>query len=132
MFSKKIMMSLALALAALSMVLICAAYAQWIPASTEINLGDFKLTSSSSNAGTGVYQIGSGPMNIIPTNSSLMTKSPTNSTPVTNTQPAMINLTGYARDRLRGNLTGYTNIMYPFGESRGSTATTAGGGCGCG
>ena len=66
MFSKKIIM--ALALAALSILLVCTAYAQWIPASTEINLGDFKLTSSLSQAGTGVYHIGREPVNSLSTN----------------------------------------------------------------
>jgi hypothetical protein len=50
----------------------------------------------------------------------------------------VINLSGYAKDRKDKNLTGYKNIMYPMGESRGPPAAAAGGGggggggCGCG
>ncbi|MFB3763751.1 MAG: hypothetical protein ACE14P_00730 [Methanotrichaceae archaeon] len=134
MFSKKMMMVLALAFAALSSVFVCGAYAQWLPRGTEINLGDFKLTSSLSQPGTEVYHIGRAPMapmnapaNNLPTNNSSI-----NSIPAINTQPAIIDLTGYARARAKGNLTGYTNIMYPLSESRGTTTTTGGGGCGCG
>lgn len=47
-----------------------------------------------------------------------------------------IDLSGYASDRAKNNLTGYRNILYPLSESRGFTATVAGGGggggCGCG
>ncbi len=48
--------------------------------------------------------------------------------------PAMpvIDLSGYARDLKNKNLTGYKNIMYPMGESRGPPGGVAGGGGGCG
>lgn len=45
----------------------------------------------------------------------------------------VLDLSSYSSDRANKNLTGYKNIMYPISESRGSTASTAGagGGCGC-
>jgi len=44
----------------------------------------------------------------------------------------ILDLSAYAKDRSNGSLTGYTNIMYPISESRGSTtSTSSGGGC-CG
>ena len=43
----------------------------------------------------------------------------------------VLDLSGYARDRVDRNLAVYTNIMYPISESRGTTTSTAGGG-GCG
>ncbi len=128
MFSKKIIM----ALAALSGVLVCGAYAQWLPGSTEINLGDFKLTGTLSQPGAGVYHIGGAPINGLSTNNQPMNNSSINNTQKINIQPTVLDLTRYAQDRLKGNLTGYTNIMYPLGESRGTTAGTAGGSCGCG
>jgi len=131
MFSKKIIMLLALA--SLSILLVCTAYAQWIPASTEVNLGDFKLTGSLSQAGTGVYNIGEEPVNGLSTNSLPMNNTSMNTTSGASTQPAMIDLTNYGTDLLKGNLSGYTNIMYPLSESRGSTASTSSSsGCGCG
>lgn len=55
--------------------------------------------------------------------------------PVDAAQPSnkgIMNLSAYAKDRANGNLTGYTNIMYPITGSKGTTAsTTSGGGC-CG
>lgn len=46
---------------------------------------------------------------------------------------AVMDLSSYAKDRAKGNLTNYTNIMYPLAGL--STASTAGGGggggCGC-
>ena len=131
MFSKKIIM--AFALAVISIALVCTAYAQWIPASTEVNLGDFTLTGSVSQAGTGVYQIGGEPVNSLSVKNQTVNNSSINNTTVTSTQPTVLDLTQYAQDRLKGNLTGYTNIMYPFGESRGTTASTSSSsGCGCG
>jgi hypothetical protein len=49
---------------------------------------------------------------------------------------AILDLSGYSRDRTDKNLAGYTNIMYPITGSRGTTASTSGGGgggggCGC-
>ncbi len=121
-------------------MLVCNAYAQWLPGSTEINLGGFKLDSHVGQAGIGVYHIGGTQANSLSTNSLPMNNSSINSTPTSAinaqpivTQPSMIDLTGYARDRLKGNLTGYSNIMYPLAESRGSTASTStSAGCGCG
>jgi hypothetical protein len=43
----------------------------------------------------------------------------------------VLDLSGYAKDRVDRNLAVYTNIMYPISESRGTTTSTAGGG-GCG
>jgi hypothetical protein len=43
----------------------------------------------------------------------------------------ILDLSGYARDRVNKNLAGYKNVMYPISGSRGSTTSTAGGG-GCG
>jgi|GEM_PF-338021 len=50
---------------------------------------------------------------------------------------APLDLSHYGSDRVKGDLAKYKNIMYPIAESRGSTASTAGGasgggGCGCG
>ncbi len=47
---------------------------------------------------------------------------------------AVMDLSGYAKNRVEGNLAGYTNIMYPIaGLSTVSTAGGGGGGgCGCG
>jgi hypothetical protein len=44
----------------------------------------------------------------------------------------VVDLSGYARDLKNKNLTGYKNIMYPMGESRGPPGGVAGGGGGCG
>jgi hypothetical protein len=61
-------------------------------------------------------------------NDSLLNSSPIESSK--SVQP--IDLSGYSQDRRNKNLAGYKNIMYPIAESRGSTASTTGGGCGCG
>ncbi len=127
MFSKKAI--LALAVVILLSLFVFNACAQWSPGGMAVNLGDLRLTSSAGQAGTGTYQIGTTSMN-----SPNMNNSSVNNSSANDRQPIkMIDLTGYARGRLNNNLTGYTNIMYPFAESRGSTTSTAGaGGCGCG
>ncbi len=92
-------------------------------------------------------------MNDVPMDNSSMSNSPLNNSSINNAsvsdtsinsvsvndasieEPralAVMDLSSYAKDRNNKNLTGYTNIMYPFAESVGSTAgTTGGGGCGC-
>ena len=48
--------------------------------------------------------------------------------------PKMLDISRYASDLHNNNLTGFTNIMYPFAESIGTTASASSGGgvCGCG
>jgi hypothetical protein len=140
MFSKRTIIALALTFT-LSSAFIDSC-AQWTPDRLEVNLGSFGLDSSVAQGGNNAYQIGVmpviGPSNtsLLMNNSSSMNNSSIEGTSMVNRRPPILDLSNYARDRLNGNLSGYTNIMYPFGESRGAIPTTAeggggGGGCGC-
>ncbi len=127
MFSMKAILVLAAAM--LLSLFVFNACAQWSPGGMAVNLGDMKLTSSAGQAGTGTYKIGTEFMNNPSMNNSSMNSSGINNP---KTVP-VLDLSKYATGRRNNNLTGYTNIMYPFAESRGSTTGTAGaGGCACG
>lgn len=132
MFSRKAILVLA-AIVLLS-IFVFDACAQWSPGGMAVNFGDLKLAGSQGSSGSGTYVIGMTAANSQNTNSSLESNSSMNSS-VANSPKAMavLDLSNYARDRRNNNLTGYSNIMYPFAESKGSTTSTAGaGGCGCG
>ncbi len=106
------------------------ASAQWSPGGTMVYMGDLNLAGSS---GTG----GSAPIDLSMNNSTMGNSSINNSimnNSTMNSVPALmpLDLSRYASDRANKNLAGYKNIMYPIAESRGSSASTAGGGCGCG
>jgi hypothetical protein len=117
------------------------ACAQWTPGGTVINLGGFELGSTASAEVPSVepYMIGNQPVNSISSDNLTVNSSTMNNTTMDSPQPTALpiaDLSSYGKDRREGNLKGYTNIMYPIAESRGSTASTAGGasgggGCGC-
>ncbi len=108
------------------------ASAQWSPGGMMVYMGDLNLAGSSGTSGAAPYAIGSSRMNLPMNNSSMSNSSINNST--MNIAPILmpLDLSYYASDRANKNLAGYKNIMYPIAESRGSTTSTAGSGCGCG
>lgn len=83
--------------------------------------------SSLDNSSINNASMNAAPINAVPTNIASMNAV---STEEPRTLP-VLDLSSYAKNRVKGDLTGYTNIMYPFAESKGSTTSTAGGG-GCG
>lgn len=146
MFSKN--SKIAFVLMALFAILAIDAAAQWSPGGAMAYVGDFNLAGTKVASGGEPYAIGGSMMNNMPMNNpslnnSSMSNASLNNSSIVNSQPvnpqpaaqlvATMDLSRYARDRSSGNLSGYTNIMYPIAESGGFTATTAGsGGCGCG
>ncbi len=144
MFSKN--SKIAFVLLALFATLAIDAAAQWSPGGAMAYMGDFNLAGTKVASGGEPYAIGGSMMNNMPMNNpslnnSSMNNVSLNNSSMVNPQPAAqpvatMDLSRYAKDRAIGNLSGYTNIMYPIAESGGFTATTAGGssggGCGCG
>jgi hypothetical protein len=129
-FSKNVIASATMALVIAACIF--SASAQWAPMKTEINMGPLKLLS-------GAVDSTALEASIPATNNATLNNTDINLTLINNSTselPAdeVIDLSGYSEDRLSGNLTGYTNIMYPIAESSGFTTSTAsgGGGCGCG
>ena len=123
--------------------LVLGAQAAEPPAKSVIQLGSFKLASSqavlANNSSISNSSINNISINNSTINNSSMSKMPINNLSMNDKQmdtsaPAVpvVDLSGYARDRKNKNLTGYKNIMYPMGESRGPPAGAAGGGGGCG
>lgn len=147
MFSQRIV---ALVLAGLFAVIVLNACAQWSPAKTVVNLGDLSLAGKGASGAPRATDssLADNPlMNESSTNNWAMNNSSLNNPAMNNssinnlilnssikgaTSMQPIDLSGYSQDRRNKNLAGYKNIMYPIAESRGSTASTTGGGCGCG
>lgn len=94
--------------------------------------------SSMNNSSLDNSSINNASMNAVPTNAMPLNIASMDAASTAEPQTvAVLDLSSYAKDRVKGDLTGYTNIMYPFAESKGSTTSTAGGGgggggCGCG
>jgi hypothetical protein len=120
------------------------ATAQWSPGGTMVYMGDLNLAVSSASSRGAPYVKDSPDIIQAPSNNSSMNNSSTNNNSingsVTLSSSGLISSSGlkpldlssYARDRTKNNLAGYKNIMYPISGSRGTTTSTAGGGCGCG
>jgi hypothetical protein len=117
------------------------------PAKSIIHLGSFGLASSqavlANNSSINNSSANNISINNSTINNSSMNKVPikdlsANNKPMDTSAPAVpvVDLSNYGNDRKSRNLTGYKNIMYPMGESRGPPAAAAGGGggggCGCG
>jgi hypothetical protein len=142
---------LTLAVTAFLAILVLDACAQWSPGGTVVYMGDLNLAGNVGQSESGVYVIGNSgsqlasdvpvdnsPMNNISMNNTSMNNSSISNESVNDTsveEPqtlALMDLSGYAKNRTNKNLAGYTNIMYPLTESAGFIGTTAGGGGGCG
>jgi len=116
-----------------------------------VYMGDLNLAASSLSSGKEMQSPSSSPASAMANNSSISNSS-LNNTSINATSDGLgigsisptdasfaaaspgkevLDLSGYSRDRVNRNLTGYTNIMYPISGSRGTTTSTAGGG-GCG
>ncbi|HPT38353.1 MAG TPA: hypothetical protein PLZ44_08675 [Methanothrix sp.] len=122
------------------------ASAQWSPGGSMVYMGDLNLQMSSFSSGEQTTQTENAIQNETnPTNSTL-NETNDNSTvtapvsldekPATSdassTGSSVLDLSGYAQNRVKNNLTGYMNIMYPISGSRGTTTSTAGGAGSCG
>ncbi len=130
MFSKKIEL---MALGLLFITLAFNACAQWSPGGMMVYMGDLNLAGTPGSIGVATPSISSSLINLPMNNSSMSNSSINNSTMNSALVLVPLDLSRYASNRANKNLTGYKNIMYPLSESRGSTAsTTGGGGCGCG
>jgi hypothetical protein len=156
MFLKK--MTLTLAFVALLAFLVLNACAQLSSGGTVVYMGDLNLAGNVGQSESGAYVIGSmasqgssGGLssssnqltNDVTVSNSSMDNASLDNSSINNASMnaastmgpqtiAVLDLSSYAKDRVKGDLTGYTNIMYPFAESKGSTTSTAGGGGGCG
>jgi hypothetical protein len=143
-------------LIAMLFALAFSASAQWSPGGSMVYMGDLNLAMSSLSSERNVQAAAALPAQAIANNTSVNATSPSglNATGpssallpagsgISQINPAdqsataassgkkVLDLSGYAKDRVDRNLAGYTNIMYPISGSRGSTTSTAGGG-GCG
>ncbi|MDD4651438.1 MAG: hypothetical protein PHQ34_04330 [Methanothrix sp.] len=143
-------------LIAMLFVLAFSASAQWSPGGSMVYMGDLNLAMSSLSSAKQAQSPASAPDLATANNTSENATSPggINSTgsnaillpaelgvgqanaadqPATSPYSGkkVLDLSGYAKDRVDRNLAGYTNIMYPISGSRGTTTSTAGGG-GCG
>ncbi len=139
------MLSIRYSLFALLILAGCAS-AQWSPGGQMAYVGDLTLAGSSfsaeSAASGGSADGNNRSANATLVNQTLPEAAPGNtsseeaaaslSSPAQIARPDVLDLSAYSRDRANKNLAGYKNIMYPISESRGSTASTAGGGSGCG
>ncbi len=146
--------NVAMILAAVLLALTCSASAQWSPGGGIAYMGDLSLVASSFSAEGHAKALAGSAVNANATdNSTQIETSQDNSTinaTMNNSASAnleappsagasersgkqALDLSGYASDRSKNSLAGYTNIMYPITGSRGSTtSTSSGGGCGCG
>jgi hypothetical protein len=139
----------ALLLVVLFAFLVIGAQAAEQPAKSVMPLGSLGLASSqaalANNSSIGNSSVTNISINNTTMNNSSISKVPVKSLSMNDkmmntSTPAVpvVDLSGYAKDRKDKNLTGYRNIMYPMGESRGPPAVAAGGGrgggggCGCG
>ncbi|MCK9564447.1 MAG: hypothetical protein WA137_05725 [Methanothrix sp.] len=139
----------ALALCVMFIALAFNASAQWSPGGSMVYMGDLNLMASSASSEKAVQSPGGSQSIQAATNNSSLNNSSINGTTIDNSTLAgpsivvpsagasessgkeILDLSGYARDRTNKSLAGYTNVMYPISGSRGSTTSTAGGGCGC-
>lgn len=137
-------------------VLAFSASAQWSPGGSMVYMGDLNFALSSLSSAKQVHTPACVPAPSIANNTSVNATTPgglntTGSNAIVlsaesganqanpGDQPAtspysgkkVLDLSGYAKDRVDSNLASYTNIMYPISGSRGSTTSTSGGG-GCG
>ena len=138
-------------LAAIFMVLAISASAQWSQGGSMVYMGDLNLVASSFNSGNAEKGVAAPTEPLAANNTTENLTSQNNDTinqtaavsaalvpsavAAEPTGKAVLDLSNYASDRTKSNLTGYTNIMYPITGSRGSTTSTAGGisgACGCG
>jgi hypothetical protein len=145
--------NVAMILAVVFLALACSASAQWLPGGEMAYMGDLSLVASSFSAegqakALAGAAVESNSANNSTQNETASDKSTINATinnsasaslgslaPVGASQPSgkpALDLSGYASDRSKNDLAGYTNIMYPISGSRGTTASTSGSGCGCG
>ena len=133
----------ALVLMVMLAFLVLGAQAEEPQAKSMVHLGSFELASSqavlTNNSSISKSSITNISMNNSTVNNSSMSKVPVNSLSMNDKQmdtsaPAVpvVDLSNYGNDRKSKNLTGYKNIMYPMGESRGPPAAASGGGGGCG
>jgi hypothetical protein len=143
-------------LLAMLFVLGFSASAQWSPGGSMVYMGDLNLAQSSLPSAKQVQSPASvlaataanntsanatspGGLNATGSNANLLPVESSAGQVNTADRPAtspysgkvVLDLSGYAKDRVDRNLAGYTNIMYPISGSRGTTTSTAGGG-GCG
>jgi len=115
------------------------ASAQWSPGGSMVYMGDLNLMASSASSEKAVQAPGGSQSIQAATNNSSLNNSSINGTTIVvpsagaseSSGKEILDLSGYARDRTNKSLAGYTNVMYPISGSRGSTTSTAGGGCGC-
>jgi hypothetical protein len=126
-----------LLLVGMAIVMAYNACAQWSPGGMMVYMGDLNLAGAAGTGGAAPYAIGSVPTSQPSMNNSSMNNSSMSSVAAIGASGlAPLDLSNYGSDRVHGNLAKYKNIMYPIAESRGSTASTAGGagggGCGCG
>jgi len=138
-------------LAAIFMVLAISASAQWSQGGSMVYMGDLNLVASSFSSGNAEKGAAASSEPLAANNTTENSTSQSNNTidetatfsatlvpsavAAEPTGKAVLDLSNYASDRTKSNLTGYTNIMYPITGSRGSTTSTAGGisgACGCG
>lgn len=135
-------------LAAIFMVLAISASAQWSQGGSMVYMGDLNLVASSFNSGND-EKGAAAPTEPLAANNTTENLTSQNNNTINETAAvssalvpsavaaesagrAVLDLSNYASDRTKSNLTGYTNIMYPISGSRGSTTSTSGGGAGCG
>ena len=135
MFSARI---IGMLLVAAAIVMAYNATAQWSPGGMMVYMGDLNLAGAAGAGGAAPYTIGSALTSQPALNNSSLNNTTVNSTAVAIGASGLVplDLSGYSRDRVKGDLAKYKNIMYPISESRGSTASTSGGasgggGCGC-
>ena len=125
-------------MAVIFLALAYSASAQWSQGGDMVYMGDLNLVTSSftddgANADNNTTLNGTASDNstinatyedIAPTGLAALT-------PAGGIKPSskpILDLSSYASDRVKSNLTGYTNIMYPISGSRGTTTSTSGGG----
>ena len=135
MFSARI---IGMLLVAAALIMAFNACAQWSTGGMMVYMGDLNLAGAAGTGGAAPYTIGSDMTSQQALNNSLLNNTTVNSTvaAIGASGLAPLDLSSYSRDRVKGDLAKYKNIMYPIAESSGSTASTAGGasgggGCGC-
>jgi hypothetical protein len=145
--------NVAMILAVVFLALACSAQAQWSSGGEMAYMGDLSLVASSFSAEGQAKALAGAAVDASAANNSTQNKtSSDNSTinttinnsasasletlvPASASEPSgkpALDLSGYASDRSKNDLAGYTNIMYPISGSRGTTTSTSGSGCGCG
>ena len=126
----------AMILAVMFIALAISASAQWSPGGTMVYMGDLNLAASSISRGVASHALGNPALSQMKLNNSSLNASSMNDTTIAEPSGLRpLDLSNYAQDRVKNNLTGYKNIMYPISGSRGTTTSTSGGGggggCGC-